>query len=112
MQETLVRFLSLEDPLGEGIGYPLPTPVFLCFPCGSASKESACNVGDLGFDPWVGKNPWRRERLPTPVFWLGEFHGLSGWGRKVRRDSNFHFLVQKRITAFSCTVVNKTEAKM
>ena len=20
--------------------------------------------------------PWRRERLPTPVFWPGEFHGL------------------------------------
>ena len=26
----------------------LPTPVFLGFPCGSAGKESACNVGDLG----------------------------------------------------------------
>ena len=26
--------------------------------------------------------PWRRERLPTPVFWPGEFHGLYGlWGR-------------------------------
>ena len=24
-----------------------------------------------GFDPWVGKIPWRRERLPTPVFWPG-----------------------------------------
>ena len=36
-----------------------------------------------GFDPWVGKIPWRRERLPTPVFWPGEFHGLySTWGRK------------------------------
>ena len=32
---------------------------------------------------WVGKIPWRRERLPTPVFWPGEFHGLySPWGRK------------------------------
>ena len=28
-----------------------------------------------GFDPWVGKTPWR-ERLPTLVFWPGEFHGL------------------------------------
>ena len=27
----------------------------------------------LGFDPWVGKIPWRRERLPIPVFWPGEF---------------------------------------
>ena len=28
----------------------LPTPVFLGFPCGSVSKESACNVGDLGWE--------------------------------------------------------------
>jgi len=34
-------------------------------------------------DPWVGMIPWRRERLPTPVFWPGEFHGLySPWGLK------------------------------
>ena len=26
---------------------------------------------------WVGKIPWRRERLSTPVFWSGEFHGKS-----------------------------------
>ena len=27
--------------------------------------------------------PWGRERLPTPVFWPGEFHGLySPWGHK------------------------------
>ena len=30
------------------------------------------------FNPWVGKIPWRRERLPTPVFWPGELT----WGRK------------------------------
>ena len=29
-----------------------------------------------GFNPWVGKIPWRRERLPTPVFWPRDFHGL------------------------------------
>jgi len=34
------------------------------------------------FDPWVGKIPWRREWLPTPLFLLGEFHGqrsLAGY---------------------------------
>ena len=32
---------------------------------------------------WVGKIPWRKERLPTPVFWPGEFHELySPWGHK------------------------------
>ena len=36
-----------------------------------------------GYDPWVGKFPWRREWLPMPVFWPGEFHGLySPWGCK------------------------------
>jgi len=40
------------------------------------------------FDPWVGKIPWRREWLPTPVILLREFHGqrnLAGyhpWGLK------------------------------
>ena len=39
--------------------------------------------GRPGFDPCVGKIPWRRERLPTPVFWPGEVHGLySPWGCK------------------------------
>ena len=36
-----------------------------------------------GFDPCIGMLPWRRERLPTPVFWPGEFHGLySPWSYK------------------------------
>ena len=30
---------------------------------------------EAGFDPWVGKIPWRREWLPTPVFLPREFHG-------------------------------------
>jgi len=54
----------------------------LGFPCGLAGKESACNERP-GFDPWVGKMLWRRERLPTPVFWPGEFQGqYSPWGHK------------------------------
>ena len=31
---------------------------------------------------WVGKVPWRREWVPTPVFWPGGFHGqrsLTGY---------------------------------
>ena len=31
-------------------------------------------------------NPWRRERLPTPVFWPGEFHGQSMGLQSVRHD--------------------------
>ena len=28
-----------------------------------------------GFDPWVRKIPWRKERLPTAVILPREFHG-------------------------------------
>ena len=28
-----------------------------------------------GFSPWVGKIPWRKDRLPTSVFLSGESHG-------------------------------------
>ena len=57
----------------------LPTRVFLGFPCGSAGKKNLPAM----FNLWVGKIPWRREWLPAPVFWPGEFHGLySPQGRK------------------------------
>ena len=43
----------------------LPTPVFLGFPCGSASKESACNVGDPGSIP--GPRRSAREGIGYPL---------------------------------------------
>ena len=46
-------------------------------PNSSAGKESACNAGDLGFNSWVRKIHWRRDRLPTPVF-LGFPGGSAG----------------------------------
>ena len=55
-------------------------------------KETACNVGRSGFDSWVEKIPWRKERLPTPVFWPGEFLGLySPWGHKESNMSDCHY---------------------
>ena len=60
----------------------IPTPVFLGFPYSSTGKESASNV-EYWVDPWAGKIFWRRERLPTPVFWPGGFHGAySPWVHK------------------------------
>ena len=57
---------------GEGMGYPL-------------QYSWAFLVAQLvkNLPAWDGKIPWRRERLPTPVFWPGEFHGLyNPWGHK------------------------------
>jgi len=31
-----------------------------------------------GFDPWVGKIPWRRKWQPTPVFLPGESQEKTG----------------------------------
>ena len=47
------------------------------FPGSSAGKESTCNAGDPGSIPGEGKIPWRRDRLPTPVF-LDFPGGLDG----------------------------------
>ena len=43
-------------------------------------KNPPLNAGD-GFDPWVGKIPWRRAWQPTPVFLPGESHGQTEPGR-------------------------------
>ena len=45
------------------------------FPGSSAGKESASNAGDSGSLPGLRRYPWRRDRLPIPVF-LG-FPGVS-----------------------------------
>ena len=52
----------------------------------SAGKQSACNAGDPGSISGLGRFPWRREQLPTPVFWPGESHGLSMGLQKIRHD--------------------------
>ena len=41
-----------------------PTPVFLGFPCGSDGKESACNAGDLGTSPGLGRSPGEGNGYP------------------------------------------------
>ena len=41
-------------------------------------KNPPANAGDLrdpGFNPWIGKVPWRRAQQPTLVFLSGESHG-------------------------------------
>ena len=43
---------------------------------GAKARHGANRVSIRIPDPWVGKITWRRERLPTPVFWPREFHGL------------------------------------
>jgi len=38
-------------------------------------QKTTCQCRKRRFNPWVGKIPWRRVWLPTPVFLPGESHG-------------------------------------
>ena len=60
MQKIPVRFLGWENPLEKGQS----TLVFLGFPCDSTGKESACNVGDLGLIPGLGRCPGEGKGYP------------------------------------------------
>ena len=54
----------------------------LLVPEGRWNKEGFLS-NYFGFDPWVGKILWRRERLPTSVFCSGAFYGrYSLWVHK------------------------------
>ena len=80
MQETPVQFLDQEDLLEKGNS--THSSIF-GLPLWLSRKRIRLQCRRPGFDPWVGKIPWRRERLPTPVSWPGESHGLySPWGHK------------------------------
>ena len=58
------------------------------YPDGSVVKNPPANARRCGFDPWVGKIPWRRKWQPSPVFLPGEspgqrsLSGYSPWGCK------------------------------
>ena len=56
--------------------------IILLFLFDGQEKVYIPGPGDLGLIPGLGI-PWRREQLPTPVFWPREFHRLySPWGHK------------------------------
>ena len=77
------------------------------FPDSSVGKESACNAGDPGWISGLGRFPWRRDRLPTPVFLgvpcgsagkesahnAGDLGLIPGLGRSPKRGKATHFSI-------------------
>ena len=66
---------------------------YLGFPCGSAGKESTCNVGDLGSIPGLGRAPGEGNSYPLQYSGLENFmdcivHGVTKSQTEV---SDFHF---------------------
>ena len=61
-----------------------PPPLKKGFPGGNSDKRPACQCRRpkvCGFDPWVGKIPWRRKWQPTSIFLSEESHGIVEPGR-------------------------------
>ena len=71
----------------------LPTSVFLGFPCGSTGKESACNKGDLGSIPGLGRS--LGEGKGDPLQYSGLENSMDctvlGVTNSQTQLSDFHF---------------------
>ena len=62
----------------------LPPPIFLGFSGGSDGKESACNAGDLGLIPGLGRSPGGGHGTLLQYSCLENPHGqrnLVGWSQ-------------------------------
>ena len=59
------------------------------FPCGSAGKEFACNVGDLGSIPGLGRSPG--EEKGYPLQYSGLENSMDMGSQSQTRLSHFHF---------------------
>ena len=79
MQDTWVQSLDQEYLLEKGMA---THSSILGFACGSAGKESACNAGDLGSIPGLGKSPGEGKGYPFQYSGLENFMDCSPWGRK------------------------------
>ena len=63
------------------------------FPCGSAGKESACNVGELGSISGFGRSPEEGNSYPLQHSGLENSMGciVHGVAESQTRLSDFHF---------------------
>ena len=84
MRETWVQSLGGKIPWRRD---RLPTSVFMSFLGGSYGEESACNVGDLGLIPELGRSPGGGNGKPLKYSCLGNpMDNLSMGLQRVRHD--------------------------
>ena len=92
VQETPIQFLVGKICWRRDRLY---TPVFLDFTCGSAGKESACSVRDLGSIPGLGRSPGEGKGYPLQYSGLENsmdciVHGVTKSQTQLR-DFHCHF---------------------
>ena len=71
------------------------------FPGGSDSKNICLQCGKPGFDPRVGKIPWRKAGQTTPVFLPGESQWTEEPGGYSPRDHKELDMTEQLSTAHS-----------
>ena len=87
VQEIPVQSLGREDPLDKG---KATHSSVLGLPCGSAGKESPCNVGDLGSG--LGRSPGEEKGYPLQYSGLENSTTVHGVAKSQTRLSDFHLL--------------------
>ena len=98
-----LQYSCLENPMDRGPWWAAVYGVTLCCLWVSLSSftfikshtrlkqlSSSSNVRDWGSIPRLGGS-LKRERVPTPGFWPGEFHGVHGVTKSRTRLNDFHF---------------------
>ena len=93
-----------------------PSSFLSGLPCGSAGKESACNTGDLGLIPGLGRFPREEKGYPLQCSGLeNSMDHIVHWGsQKVGHDwENFilhssHIHVNRHFILYSLVIIWKT----
>ena len=87
MWETWVRSLGWEDTLEKGWLLNPVASLVGSFPCGSTGTESACNAGDLGSVPGLGRSPGEGKGYPLSktCFLKSSVHlkYQTGWAAQI-----------------------------
>ena len=94
---------------GEGLGYPLQ------YSQASLVVQLVKNPPAM-WETWVQSLGWEDpldKRLPTPVFWPGEFHGpCSPWGpKKWDRTERLSLLLFRAVQMISQKEINEQESQ-
>ena len=83
---------------------------WLDFPDGASGKEPAYRCRRWkrrGFDPWVGKIPWRRAQWPTPVFCLENPLDRGSWWATVHGVAESRTQLKQLRTQSCCSQMSQ-----
>ena len=88
----------------------------LGFPGGSHGKESAFNVGELGWIPGLGRSPGRGNGNPLQHSYLGNPHGqrsLVGYSPLGHKESDKSEQMGHKLASFCAAkeTLNRTQRK-